>query len=133
MRRIVLLASIVLLVPQVAIAHIVRHRSIPQPYQGTWATDAASCAPEKGAIVLSAKTYVGPSGSCTVVYVDETPGAQGAIFSARLSCSEAAGGAKKSDANLIIRPDKDGISLGPTFASLVAYQRCLSNGADAKH
>src|SRR5262249_8898297 len=109
MHRIALLASIVVLVSQLATAHIVRHRSIPQPYQGTWATDAASWAPEKGAIVLSAKTYVGPSGSCTVVYVDETAGAQGAIFSARLSCSDAAGGAKKSDANLIIRPDKDRI------------------------
>ena len=132
MRSIALLASIVVLMPQVATAHIVRHRSIPQPYQGTWAADAASCAPEKGAIVLAAKTYVGPSGSCTVVYVDETAGPQGAIFSVRMLCSDAAGGAKKSDANLIIRPDKDRISLGPTFGTLIAHQRCPLKGADAK-
>ena len=133
MRRIALLASIVVLVPQVATAHVVRHRNIPQAYQGTWATAAASCGVDKGAIVLAAGTYTSRDKNCTVVYLDETAGAQGPNFSARLLCSDSAGGAKKSAVNLIIRPDKDGISVGPAFDSLVAYQRCLSNGADAKH
>ena len=133
MRRTALLVVAIALAPQVASAHIVRHRAIPNAYQGTWATGAASCGVDKGAIVLAANTYVSRDASCTVVYVDETAGAQGPIFSARLSCSDPAGGAKKSAANLIIRPDKEGVSVGPTFGSLVAYQRCVSSGADAKH
>jgi hypothetical protein len=132
MRSAVLLAVlIVATAPGLAAAHVVRHTAIPQDYQGTWATSAASCGAEQGAIVLSAKTYVGPSGNCTVVYVDETAGTKGSIYSARLACSSAAAGAKKF-ANLIIRPDKDGISVGPTFATLVSYQRCLANGGGAK-
>jgi hypothetical protein len=133
MCRTALVASIIVaLAPQLAAADIVRHRNIPKAYQGTWATGAESCAPEKGAIVLSERTYTSPSADCTVVYVDETAGPRGSTFSARLSCSDAAGGGTKSAANLIIRPDRDGIMVGPTFDSLVTYQRCRSNGDDEK-
>jgi len=134
MRRTALLASfIAALAPQAAAAHIVRHRAIPQAYQGTWATDTAACSVDKGAIVLAAKTYASRDGRCAVVYVDETAGPQGSIFSARLSCSDSTGGTKKSFANLIVRPDKDGISVGPTFDSLLVYKRCPFNGSDATH
>ena len=134
MRRIVpLISFIVVLTPCVAMAHVVRHTTFPDAYQGTWATEAASCAPDKGAIVISAKTYVAPGATCTVVYVDETAGTNGSIFAARLSCSSGTDkAAKKSFTNVIIRPDKDGMSVGPTFESLAAYQRCPSSGEETK-
>ncbi len=133
MRGTFLVASlIVALVPSMATARIVRATGIPQAYWGTWATSAGSCAADKGAIVLDGKTYVGPSGNCTVIYVDVTPGAAGSIYSARLLCAAPAAGARKTAANVIIRPDKDGISLGPTFDGLVAYQRCPSSAAGVR-
>lgn len=132
-RTIPLMSFIVVLAPCVAMAHVVRHTTIPEAYRGTWATQADSCTPDKGAIVISAKTYVAPGAKCTVVYVDETAGANGSIFAARLSCSSGTDkAAKKSFTNIIIRPDKDGMSAGPTFDSLAAYQRCPSSAAETK-
>src|SRR5262249_5017256 len=58
-------------VPQAASAHVVRHGSIPETYQGTWAPDPAACNDQKAIIVLTAKAYTGPSGSCVVDYVSE--------------------------------------------------------------
>jgi hypothetical protein len=128
-----LMSFIVVLAPCIARADIVRHTEIPEPYRGTWATEAAACAPGKGAIVLSAKTYVAPGANCTVVFVDETADPKGAIFSARLSCAAGAEkAAKKSFRNLIIRPDKNGLSVGPTFSGLSAYQRCQSTEEETK-
>jgi len=128
-----LMSYIVVLAPCVAMADIVRHSEIPEPYRGTWATESALCAPGKGAIVLSAKTYVAPGANCTVVFVDETAGPKGAVFSARLSCAAGADkAAKKSFTNLIIRADKNGISAGPTFGGLAAYQRCQSTEEETK-
>src|ERR1043165_5214687 len=60
MRSTALLASVMLLVPQVAGAHVVRHSNIPQAYRGTWATSAEACAKSDAeALVLAAKTDVG--------------------------------------------------------------------------
>lgn len=128
-----LMSFIVVLAPCVAMADIVRHNEIPEPYRGTWATESALCAPGKGAIVLSAKTYVAPGANCSVIFVDETAGPKGAVFSARLSCAAGAEkAAKKSFTNLIIRPDKNGLAVGPTFSGLAAYQRCLSTEEETK-
>jgi hypothetical protein len=81
--------SIVALLPQVANAHVVRHSSIPQALWGTWTTAGVTCADgDKTAIVLSAKAYVSPAASCTVDSVSETPGEQGATYSARLQCTK---------------------------------------------
>ncbi len=132
MYRIAVLASIVALMPCAASAHGVRLNTIPQSYWGTWAGEAASCATEKETIVLSAKTYVGPSGKCTIVYVEETPGAEGPIYAGRFLCSDPAARSAKKSTNVIIRSDKAGISVGPAFDKLVAYQRCLANGGGAK-
>jgi hypothetical protein len=134
MRWMALLTSIVALLLQAANAHVVRHSSIPQAYWGTWTTTGATCADgDKSAIVLSAKAYVGPAARCAVDSVSETPGEQGATYSARLQCANATAKAqKKSVANLIIRPDgTDRISVGPTFDNLAAYQRCGSAGPSA--
>ena len=118
---------IVLLAPQIAMARVVRHGSIPQAYWGTWMPSTDACGgSDKSAVTLAAKTYKGPTGSCAVEYVSETPGAEGPIFSAHLRCSSS--GAQKqttSTTDLLMRPDKDGrIALGPGFETLVAYRRC---------
>jgi hypothetical protein len=111
-----------LLLPQVANAREIRRDAVPEAFRGTWATSTDSCKDGAGPqIVLSAKSYAGPAGSCVIDYVMEVPGP---VYSARMRCS----GSEpqiKTIANLIIRPGKDGqISLGPTFDSVVAHRRC---------
>jgi hypothetical protein len=135
MRRMAFLIWIAVLAPNVAKSDVVRHSSIPQAYWGRWAVTPETCGDaDKPAIVLSGKTYVSPTANCTVDYVSETAGPKGSFYSARLSCSDGAGGApKKSGLNVIIRPgDGDSISVGPGFDSLVAYRRCPANGTDTK-
>jgi hypothetical protein len=81
MRNAFVLTLIVAAVPQAASAHVVRHSSVPEVYWGTWAPGEGECgASEKTAIVLSAKAYTGPSGSCAVDYVSETATPSGALF-----------------------------------------------------
>jgi hypothetical protein len=135
MLRTSILALCAALTAHSAAAHVVRHGSVPEAYRGTWAPTSATCKDaDKAAIVLSAKTYVGPAGSCVVDYVSETAGPKGPIFSARLQCSGPAGQAqKKTIVNLVIRPDEvDRISVGPGFESLKAYQRCSAKEAGTK-
>jgi hypothetical protein len=58
------------------------------------------------------------------VSVSETPGQNGATYSARLQCTDNQTH-KKTSANLIMRPgDANQISVGSTFKSLRGYQRC---------
>jgi len=124
MRRALLLALFALS-SQVADAREIRRDAIPEAFRGTWATSTEACKDQtKSPIVLSAKSYAGPAGSCDVDYVTEIPGRGGAIYSARMRCPGAQP-QTKTIANLIMRPDDDGqISLGPTFDSLAAHRRC---------
>ena len=130
MRNALLLALIAALSSQVADAREIRRDAIPEALRGTWATGADACKDgDKSSIVLAAKSYAGPAGSCDIDYVTEIPGRGGAIYSARMRCSGAQP-ATKTIANLIIRPGDEGqISLGPTFESLAAHRRCPSGGA----
>ena len=123
MRSTLLLAT--LLSSQVADAREIRRNDIPEALRGTWATTTDGCKEGgKSPIVLSARSYAGPTGSCDVDYVMETPGRGGAVYSARMHCQRAQQ-QTKTIANLIIRQDDGGqISLGPTFESLAAHRRC---------
>jgi len=134
MRKMLLITAIAALAPQAATAHVVRHGSIPEAYWGTWAPGQVDCKDEKSIIVLSAKAYVGPAGSCAVESVSETPGPNGAIYSARLQCPGSAGQAKKSKVvNLMFRSSDAGqMSLGPSFKSLAAHRRCSAGSPAAK-
>ena len=119
--------TIAVLTPQIATADDVRQSTIPETFRGSWATEAKACGGDK-AIVLSERTYVAPTGNCTVVYVEKTAATKGPIFSARFACSTTSGGpGQKSIVNLLMRSDKDGISVGPGYDSLVPYQRCPGN------
>ena len=133
MRKTFVLAVIAMLAPLMANAHVVRHNSIPEAYWGTWSPGEGACGDgDKAAIVLAAKTYVGPAGSCAVDYVSETPNPNGATYSVRLLCPGAGTPAKKTVVNLIFRSDgAGGISAGATFATLKAHRRC-SASAPAK-
>src|SRR5262249_13900887 len=131
MRKVFVVAAIAALVSPAAIAHVVRHDSIPEAFQGTWAPGKADCKDQKSVIVLEAKAYVGRAGNCAVEAVSETPGPKGAIFSARLQCPGAAGQAKKT-ANLIFKSGSaDQILMGPTFERLVEHRRCAAGSAAA--
>jgi hypothetical protein len=135
MRKFALLAFVSALAPQVVTADVVRHSSVPQTYRGTWAPSAGSCEnTDKSAIVLSAKAYKGPAGSCAVKSVSKIPGRHGSVYSARLQCSSPGVGAqKKTIVNVIIRPDSaTQISAGPSFNRLEVYQRCSANQPSAK-
>jgi hypothetical protein len=135
MLRTVILALCAALTAHSAAAHVVRHGSIPEAYRGTWAPTSATCKDaDKAAIVLSAKAYAGPAGSCIIDYVSETAEPRGSTFSARMQCSNPQGQAqKKTIANLIMRPDgADRISVGPGFESLKAYQRCSAGEPGTK-
>lgn len=111
---------------QAAIADIKRHASVPEALQGSWATSADACkSADKSAVALAAKTYAGPAGNCTVMWVSETPGPQGAIYSARLRCPDERAQQGWSESNLVIRPDDTNkVSVGPDFSNLKTYQRC---------
>jgi len=85
-------------------------------------------------VVLSAKRYIGTHMKCAVLGVYETAGPQGPIYSARMRCSSAAGGARKSARNLImVRAGADQLSLGSDFDTLKPYQRCVSHKPTATH
>jgi hypothetical protein len=120
--------------PQIANAHVVRHKWIPELFWGTWSTGEGACGDgDKAAIVLSANAYVGPAGSCAVDYVSETPSPDGATYSARLLCPGAGAKAKKTVVNLIFRSDgSDRISAGASFTALKAHRRCSASGPPAK-
>jgi hypothetical protein len=128
------LALIVTLAPHVASAHVVRHASVPEAYWGTWAPGEGECtASDKSAIVLAARTYAGPAGSCAVDYVSETPSPKGALFSARLLCPSPGAQAKKTVVNLMFRSDgADKVSFGPAFDGMKAHRRCAATTPAAK-
>ena len=126
-RRLVLLAVFAMVVPRVATADVVRHGSIPESYTGTWiASEGAE--PDKSVIVLSAKTYVGPEGNCSVNWVSQTAGARGSKYSAHLQCFNSAERVgNKKVANLIIWPENtDRIAVGPEFTRLKIFHRCFA-------
>jgi hypothetical protein len=119
------LAFIAVLSSQTSDAREIRRDAIPDSFWGTWAPGTGACTDaDKSSIVLSGKSYAGPAGNCAIAYVTEIPGRDGAIYSARMSCSGAQPQAKTT-ANLIIRPGTaEQISLGPTFESLAVHRRC---------
>ena len=129
MRQACLLALAGMILTQIAAADIVRHASIPRAYVGSWAPSAGSCEPRsEGAVVLSAKRYVGAEMKCAILAVYETAGTHGTIYSARMECSDRRAGAGRRSRNLIIAPQDGGqLSLGSDFNDLRSYQRCQSS------
>lgn len=111
-----------ILMSNVAIADVVRRDSVPDSYWGTWMTTGS----DLFAIKLSAKTYVSNDTTCAVIWVSETPGANGPIYSAHLQCSRRSDRVEEHfPSNLIIRPTSaDEIAVGPSFTSLKIFRRC---------
>src|SRR6516164_1480166 len=126
MFRVALLVLIAVTAPQAAAARIKVIGEIPKDYWGEWTSGVEPCkSGDTEVLVLSAKAYAGPLGKCDVVSVSETPGQNGATYSARLQCTDPSQTGKKTSANLIMRPgDASQIAVGSTFESLRGYQRC---------
>ncbi|WP_375787561.1 hypothetical protein ACE10Z_08715 [Bradyrhizobium sp. Pha-3] len=120
-----LVVSLVISSP-VAIAGVKRLASIPEALLGSWAPSADACKnADKSAVALTDKTYAGPAGNCTVMWVSETAGPQGSIYSARLRCPNERAQQEWAESDLIIRPgDTNQISVGVDFNNLKTYQRC---------
>jgi hypothetical protein len=111
-----------ILMSNVAIADVVRHDSVPEFYWGTWMTTGS----DLFAIKLSAKTYASNEATCAVIWISETAGANGPIYSAHLQCSRHSDRVgEQFPSNLIIRPKSaDEIAVGPSFTSLKIFRRC---------
>jgi hypothetical protein len=111
-----------ILMSNVASADVVRRNSVPDSYWGTWVTTGSILV----TTTLSAKTYADTQESCAVIWVSETAGANGPIYSAHLQCShrpERTG--ERFPLNLIIWPKSaDQIAGGPSFMSLKIFRRC---------
>jgi hypothetical protein len=125
MRTVGIFAGITALLSYPAVADVVRHKTIPEPFWGSWAPSTDSCSSkDKSGIVLSATSYVSPEANCAVYWVSETAGVRGSIYSARMRCS-GAGKAEGITSNLIIFPrDANQILVGPQFGALKIYKRC---------
>jgi hypothetical protein len=127
MRVLATLIGMIVLVPGAALADIKRHAMIPEALQGSWAPSADNCtAGDKAIIVLAAKAYSSGDTNCSVDWVSETAGPRGPTYSAHMQCTSQPG-QKPSVQNLIIRPDgAKQISVGLSFGSLKAYQKCAA-------
>src|SRR5262249_7532345 len=69
-RNALLLGLIAILPCQLTNAREIRRDAIPEAFRGTWATGTDGCKDgDRSLIVLSAKSYAGPAGSCIVEYV----------------------------------------------------------------
>lgn len=113
-----------------ALADIKRHDSIPQLFHGSWAPSQDACRSKDNSdnpvTVVSATSYAGPNAKCTVAWVSETPGANGAIYSAHLLCGDR-DGMPKTQSNVIMLRDKGAVLMGSSFNNLKPYQRCTTD------
>jgi hypothetical protein len=119
------LTLLAIFVSNVAMADVVRRSSLPDQYWGAWTTTE----PNQVVVDLSARTYADNEENCTVIWVSETPGVSGAIYSAHLQCSRHADRAGNSFAlDLIIwARSSNEIGVGPGFTRLKIFHRCRSN------
>jgi hypothetical protein len=117
-----LLAILVILLSNVAIADVVRRDSIPAAYWGVWTTTG----PNLSVVQLTAKTYTDGEASCAVKWVSELPSATGPIYSAYLQCSSRSAPTRgQIPVNLIIWPKgSDEIAVGPSFTLLKVFHPC---------
>jgi len=112
--------------PQPGIAaHVKRIASMPESLLGAWAPNADACKdPAKLASVLSANSYTSSQASCEFLDISETPGPNGAIYSARSQCTQP-GQTSPTQSNLIFRTeDANRMSIGPDFENLTMHQKC---------
>jgi hypothetical protein len=129
MSKTALTILLAIVAPNAAIADVVRHDVIPEPYWGAWAATGS----DWSGFELSAKTYANGDASCAVSWVSETAGANGPIYAAQLRCSrhpERVGARFAS--NLIIWPKSfDEVAAGPDFMRLRVFRRCRYHGGRA--
>jgi len=109
-----------------AVAHEVRHSTIPTGLLGAWAENAELCAAkDKSIILIEPATYGDASGSCKVYWIVETPGSEGTNYAVHAQCTSASQPAKTQIVNIVIRPQgNDQAKMGRSFQDLKTYQRC---------
>lgn len=109
-----------------AAADEIRRAFIPGAILGTWAETAEQCATkDKSDVVIESAKYGDGSGTCTVRWVVETPGARGVNYAVHALCTSAKDQSKTQIVNIIIRPQgNDHAWMGRSFADLKTYQRC---------
>ncbi|GJE02753.1 hypothetical protein [Methylobacterium isbiliense] len=117
--------ALLLALPGTATADIKRHRTVPEAFWGQWTLIDQPCGQDgRPALAITGSSYTQPDATCAILWVDETAGRTGSIYSAHMRCT-AEGGAPQSAANLILLArDGDVVALGGDFQSLRNYRRC---------
>jgi hypothetical protein len=108
-------------------AKVKRIEFIPESVRGAWVPSAEDCGKAaQSTITVSASTYTNSEANCSVVWVSETPGARGPLYSAHLQCSKEKGAKTQTDVMLYPKDEKQ-ISIGSRFSDLKDYQRCSAS------
>jgi len=127
-RTIVLVAAAAAsaLLSQEATGHGVRLNAFPVALVGSWAETADQCgAKDKSIISIESAKYGDASGTCAVLWIEETPGSEGTNYAVHARCTAAKDQTKTQTVNIIVRPQgNDRASMGRSFQGLKTYQRC---------
>jgi hypothetical protein len=125
-RSIFLVAAASALLSQDAVGHGVRLNAFPAALVGSWAETADQCGAKSTISIESAK-YGDASGTCAVLWIQETPGSEGTNYAAHARCTAAKDQTKTQIVDIIVRPQgNDRASMGRSFQDLKTYQRCPS-------
>ena len=108
MRTGILLAALAIVMPQPALADIVRRSSIPEPLVGRWVADGDNC-DSKTELVIAATKYVDAGTECAIRAISETAGQRGTFYSTRAQCPASA---------------KTLITAGSDFSNLKPLHKC---------
>ena len=117
MRTGILLAALAIVMPQPALADIVRRSSIPEPLVGRWVADGDNC-DSKTELVIAATKYVDAGTECAIRAISETAGQRGTFYSARAQCP-----ATTKTLNIMSK-DATHIVAGSDFSKLRTLQKC---------
>jgi hypothetical protein len=80
-RRIILVVAASALLSQETVGHGVRLSNFPAALVGSWAETADQCgAKDKSTISIESAKYGDASGTCAVLWIEETPGSEGTNY-----------------------------------------------------
>ena len=111
---------------QVANSDEIRRAAFADGLLGKWVPATEQCeAQNKSALIVSGSKYEHGGESCSVRWIVETAGAEGANYSVHASCVDRSEPPKATITDLIIRlQNSDRISVGRSFTELKTFNRC---------
>jgi hypothetical protein len=123
-----LITCVCVLLSGPSLADSVRHLSVPEVFWGRWAPGADGCKDDKTVVVVTAKGYTGPRGTCAVQWVTETAGVGGSIYSTHMRCTKPASNEETTEENeIMLSRDGETLAAGAHFNELKVFKRCPAN------